>query len=166
MIDKSSLKKLALGNYVYNNKANAIATIISVDESGVKTRWDSGEDKKYHLDIDLIPITIEYLYNILGLNLELREDDISNQHNNYKEYYDYFNLIRFNDFNIKVGDTTLWYVHVDNFDYDTKGAAEVQFINEFQNFINSIDFDLNWVIEEAKIQQAEEVIDDNTGNNN
>lgn len=155
MIDKSSLKKLALGNYVYNNKANAIATIISVDETGVKTRWDDGEDEKYHFDIDPIPITIEYLYNILGLDLTLREDEIAKPYDKSKEYYDYFNLIRFNDFNVKVGNTTLWYVHVDNFDYDTKGAAEVQFINEFQNFINSIDFDLDWLIEEAKVQQVE-----------
>ena len=129
MIDISYLSKLALGNYVYNNKAKEVATIISIDENGVRTRWEGGEDDKYHFDIDFIPITIELLYNILGLDLKLEEDELTKPYKKDKDYYDPFHMIRFTDYNVTVNGSTLWYVHVDDTSYDTKGCAELQHIN-------------------------------------
>lgn len=160
MINKSTLTKFSLGNYVYNNKVNAIAQIISISEQGVKTRWLDGEDTKHHLDIDLIPITIDYLYNILGLKLYIDDDPVVKEYNKEADFYDYFRLIRFTDYNVKVNKLPLWYVHIDNLDHDTKGSGEFQFIHEFQNFINSIDFDMTEVINQANVQTIKEFIND------
>ena len=157
MID--SINTLTIGSFVYNNKVNKIAKIVAID-NGVKTEWqiDNSDlkciDEIFHYDIDLIPISIENIYAILGLNLTL-DEDTSNEYG-HKDYYDFFNQIRLSVDSMFEGD--IWYIHVDNEDYDSIGAAQIKYINDIQTFFKLIGFDLDSYINKETIEIAKAVL--------
>lgn len=157
MID--SINTLTIGNFVYNNKVNQIAKIVAID-NGVKTEWkiDNSDlkciDENFHYDIDLIPITIENIYAILGLSLTLDEDTMNEY--GHKDYYDFFNQIRLSVDSML--EKNIWYIHVDNEDYDSIGAAQIKYINDIQTFFNLIGFDLDSYINKESIEIAKAVL--------
>jgi hypothetical protein len=52
----------------------------------------------------------------------------------------------------------IWYIHVDNEDYDSIGAAQIRYINDIQTFFKLIGFDLDSYINKETIEIAKAVL--------
>ena len=147
MITLINLKSISLGNFVYNTKVNQIAEVISVSEDGIISKYFDESSKMYlkdekpHFEFDLIAISIPLVYNILNLDLHFEEDKFSSYYP-YDDYYDKTHQIRLTD-----GHTDGWFLHIDNSDFDSIGSGHVMFINEIQNILNNIGFNLDEFVE-------------------
>lgn len=145
------IAKLSIGNFVYDNKNNRVVKILSIINPTIIVTdiVNNSDDLNYSLTIDDIvgiPLSIENIY--LLLDIHLTEDYENPNKDLYTDYYDTLHILNFRDTELMVnrlydGDNKAWYLHVDNYDYDTLGTGDFVYINEVQNFLTSIDFDLN-----------------------
>ena len=136
-------EKLSLGNIVWHDDCAWIVWAINRD--GIIAykfgNLDTCKDIKFE-DIQGIQITIVSVEAYLGIKMERDETDTTMPEE--QDWYDVeTHRIRLSSVWWKTnrgGDVPAWFCHLDNNSYDSVGSADLLYINELQNFLNSIDY--------------------------
>lgn len=152
------LETLSLGNFVYHKKKKKIVKIIEIKEYGVKTIWKDDvygsdnliADAEFHTDIEGVPISILNMKELFNVYFEKDDDENLGLFREDEDFYDEkthtLRLTKTNTSNRgNDNDFAPWFVHVDNWCFDTIGTANVIYIHELQNFLNSIGYDINLI---------------------
>ena len=136
-------EKISIGNVIwYRDCAWVVDSITNV---GVYThKFTNVDDSKFirFEDIQGIQITIANVETYLDIKMERDETDTTMpEEQNWYDVETY--RLRLSSGWWKTnrgGNVPAWFCHVDNECYDTIGTADILYINELQNFLNSIDY--------------------------
>lgn len=136
-------EKLSIGNVIwYRDCAWVVDSITSMGVYAHK--FVSADDFTFIKleDIQGIQITITSVEAYLGIKMERDETDTTMPEE--QDWYD-AETHRFRLSSVwwktnRGGDVPAWFCHVDNNSYDSIGTADILYINELQNFLNSIDY--------------------------
>lgn len=136
-------EKLSVGNVIWFDDCAWVILSITT-ESVLGYKFTKPQIKKVIKleDIQGIQITIASVESYLGIKMELDETDTT-----MSEEADWYDVethrLRLSSVWWKTnrgGDVPVWFCHVDNNSYDSIGTADILYINELQNFLNSIDY--------------------------
>lgn len=136
-------EKLSIGNIIWYDDCAWI--VWATNQDGVIAyRFEDRDvckDIKYE-DIHGIQITIASIEAYLGIKMVRDVTDVSMPEE--EDWYDSdTHTLRISGVwwrTNRRGDVPAWYCHVDNNSYDSIGSADIIYLNELQNFLNSIDF--------------------------
>jgi len=136
-------EKLSIRNVIwYGDCAWVVDSITNI---GVYAHKFTNIDDSAHIkfeDIQGIQITIASVEAYLGIKMERDETDTTMPEE--QDWYDAeTHRLRLSGVWWKTnrgGDVPAWFCHVDNNCYDSIGTADILYINELQNFLNSIDY--------------------------
>ena len=136
-------EKLSPGNIIWaEDRAWVVEWIPSI---GVFAHEFGNPDNKKAIkfeDIRGIQITVASIEAYLGIKMERDVTDVSMPEE--EDWYDSdTHTLRISSAwwrTNRGGDVPAWYCHVDNNSYDSIGSADIIYLNELQNFLNSIDY--------------------------
>lgn len=157
---------LTLGNFLYYPEKDIYVTVSGINKNSITVEWieykdgvklESSKVIKDFSKVKYIPISTDMFIYLFKLDMYKVVDSFETTL--YKDYTDFLKVITLRETDMMVnrpndGDNKVWYIHLDNYDYDTIGTGDFIYMHEVQNFFKSVGFDIVKHAEECDKQRT------------